>query len=152
MDYVISLTKCNSVFDLIGMNCACYLLLSDLTIKTTTHRRQTFPHISYINIHTPCYIKITYIPLTKKIHKSNTNISTETQPLRRLCGYRNIAIKVSYIKQMTLDGAFVRANIYILYLLHLDARNHFINYISNIIIINYYQQYDRQKIISVIII
>ena len=53
---------------------------------------------------------------------------------------------------MPSDGSFLHANIYKLYLLHSHTRNSLITYIYNIIIINYYNHYDLQKIISFIII
>jgi len=61
IDYAILSTEYRSVVDLIGMNCAYYLLLSDLTTKTTTNNRQT-SHIFYIHIHILC---------TKNLHFSN---------------------------------------------------------------------------------
>ena len=48
-DYGILSTEWRSEVDLIDMNCACYLLLSDLTMKTTTSSRQTSPHMSYMH-------------------------------------------------------------------------------------------------------
>ena len=44
----------------------------DLTMKTTTNSRQASPHLSYAHIHTytTLQIKLTCIPLTKKIHKT----------------------------------------------------------------------------------
>ena len=48
------------------MNIAYYLLLSDLTMKTTTNSRQTSPHISYIHMHTLVYV-------TKTIHLHSSN-------------------------------------------------------------------------------
>ncbi len=126
------------------MNCAYYLLISDLIMKTTTNSRQFLPYISYIYLHTLCYTKITCIRLTKKIHKTNAQNSKVTQPLRRLCGY--------CLYKIPLGGTFVRANRYKRYLLHSHARNSLINYISNIIIINYYNHYDIQNIVSFILI
>ena len=44
-----------------------YCLLSDLTMKTTFYRRQTYPHISYVHTHIRLQNKIIYIPLENKI-------------------------------------------------------------------------------------
>ena len=33
----------------------CFYLLSDLNMKTTSYSRQTYPHISYVHIHTLSY-------------------------------------------------------------------------------------------------
>ena len=54
-----------------GVNNDNVTVFSDLTMKTTASSLQTSTHLSYIHMHTQCY-KITCIPLTKKIHKSNS--------------------------------------------------------------------------------
>ena len=54
----------------VGKNCAYYLLLSDLNMKTTTKSRQTSPHISYILIHTLSYKQI-YLHSSNECNSQN---------------------------------------------------------------------------------
>ena len=88
----------------------------DLILKTTTNSRQT-SHISYIHnyyTYTTLQTKFTCIPLTKKIHKTNAQISTAISSAA--------AVTVKSLCKLALDGAFVRTNIYKLYLLHSHVR------------------------------
>ena len=68
-------------------------------------------------------------------------------------GGASIAVKSRYLAlhKLSLDGAFVRANIYKFYLLHSHARNNLIIINNIIIIINYYHHYDLQEILNFII-
>ena len=54
--------------DLIGMDCAYYLLLSNLTMKRPPVTTKLLTYLTYT--YTTWQTKITCIPLTKKIHKT----------------------------------------------------------------------------------
>ena len=62
----------------------------------------------------------------------------------------SVTVKSLYkvaLHKIPLGGAFVRANIYKLYILHSHAQD-----VSNVIIINYYHHYDLQICLSFIVI
>ena len=87
-----------------------YLLLSDLTMKITANSRQTSPHMSYMTSPHMSYIKkITCIPLTKKIHNRNAQVLTDGNSTTLTTVKNKLALH-----KIPLDGAFVRANIYII--------------------------------------
>ena len=96
----------------------------DLTMKRPPPAAKRLTYLTYIQI----YYIIKYnhlISLTKKNHKTNKHISKATSSAA--LWYLKIVYKLA-LHKMLLDGTFVHANIYKLYLLHSHARNSLITY------------------------